>query len=529
MAITKLLRLKEAARGNPAAHLKHNLEYICNSDKCEGGLYIGGNAGTRPEIIYETMMENKRLWGKTDGSQGFHYVISFPPELNVSADTAYQVAEDFVRKLLGDDFYYAFAVHNDQHHMHVHITFDSVSKTDGHKFHSPKGDWKKRIQPITDEICRKYGLPVLEFTEEKKGKDYGQWKHERDHVRDKIREDVSWYDLIRDDIDAAIAKSSSFEELLDELADKRYEIKLGKYLSLRPYGKERAVRSSRLGDAYSIGAIKERIFSKEIGTAENDFVRYGNREEIIAVLRIRKAGNRSFAMTPFQRAYYRRWHNCFLRNKPGRRDPWKTNADVVRVRKLSDAVKYMIDQDIRNFEMLEKRWEQLQERKTKLKEQKEFLKNMERTEDLKLQVKEKLAALRGQEKELAAEEKLLDNLYMFYFDMPVPAHTSGKEKPKERRRWERARTRITVHKKLILRKDPDGSYVVKLPGKEEYIRLPAEDTFLYKSGEILSAFLFDDEDYEVTGRDGELFRKEAGETIKANFDRQKDRSREKGR
>ena len=234
-------------------------------------------------------------------------------------------------------------------------------------------------------------------------------------------------------------------------------------------------------------------------------------------------------MTPFQRAYYRRWHNCFLRNKPGRRDPWKTNADVVRVRKLSDAVKYMIDQDIRNFEMLEKRWEQLQERKTKLKEQKEFLKNMERTEDLKLQVKEKLAALRGQEKELAAEEKLLDNLYMFYFDMPVPAHTSGKEKPKERRRWERARTRITVHKKLILRKDPDGSYVVKLPGKEEYIRLPAEDTFLYKSGEILSAFLFDDEDYEVTGRDGELFRKEAGETIKANFDRQKDRSREKGR
>ena len=82
MAITKLLRLKESAKGNRAAHLKHNLFYICDPDKCGGGVWIGGNAGTRPEIIYETMIENKKYWGKEDGSQGFHYVISFPPELN---------------------------------------------------------------------------------------------------------------------------------------------------------------------------------------------------------------------------------------------------------------------------------------------------------------------------------------------------------------------------------------------------------------------------------------------------------------
>ena len=88
MAITKLLRLKKSARGNPAAHLGHNLFYICNPDKCGGGVWIGGNAGTRPEIIYETMIENKKYWGKEDGSQGFHYVISFPPELGVSEETA---------------------------------------------------------------------------------------------------------------------------------------------------------------------------------------------------------------------------------------------------------------------------------------------------------------------------------------------------------------------------------------------------------------------------------------------------------
>lgn len=47
------------------------------------------------------------------------------------------------------------ALHNDRDHMHAHITFDSVSKNDGRKFHSPKGDWEKRIQPITDRICKR--------------------------------------------------------------------------------------------------------------------------------------------------------------------------------------------------------------------------------------------------------------------------------------------------------------------------------------------------------------------------------------
>ena len=119
MAITKLLRLKESPRGSPAAHLKHNLLYICNPDKCAGGTLIGGNAGITPETIlqvgpiFSDIMANKRLWGKEDGTQGFHYVISFPPELNVSEETACAVAEDFVSELLGDRFYYAYAVHND--------------------------------------------------------------------------------------------------------------------------------------------------------------------------------------------------------------------------------------------------------------------------------------------------------------------------------------------------------------------------------------------------------------------------------
>ena len=573
MAVTKLLRLKESRKGNASAHLKANLFYICNPDKCQGGLYIGGNAGTSPQIIYETMMENKRFFGKTDGSQGFHYVISFPPDLNVSADLAYQIAEDFAYQLLGDEYYYAFAVHNDQHHMHVHITFDSVCKRDGRKFHSPKGDWEKRIQPITDEICRKYDLPALEFTGEKKGKSYGQWKSDQKEKEGKIRTDVSWYDLIRDDIDQAVSSCATFEEFLEKLSDSGYEIRLGKYLSLRPYGKERAVRSSRLGSAYTIDAIRERLLKKDQSFLDQDFVRYGNREEILTVLRIKKAERRSYVPTPFQRAYLRRWNNSFLRSKPGRKDPWKVNADVIRIRKLSDAVKFMIDEDIDDLDALEKTYSDLQKRKKVLKDQKSFLSDklyrrspvrellryekilkeskgsptkeqMQELSHLLEKMKahggmqkarqelsicrEGLLKIRLEMKEVSAKEKLIDDLYTFYFDMPRPEQAREKETEKKAK-WQEERVRVTIHKKLIIRKETDGSYLVKLPGLNRLLRLGAEDTYLYKSGEILSAFLYDDEDYEVFDMDEKVLGREKGETIKTLFTRQKDRVREKGR
>lgn len=573
MAITKLLRLKEAVRGSPAAHLKANIYYICNPEKCADGLWIGGNAGTSPEIIYQTMVDNKKFWGKEDGSQGFHYVISFPPEQGITEEPAYEIAEEFARELLGERFYYAFAVHNDQHHMHVHITFDSVSKTDGFKFHSPKGDWEKRIQPITDRICKKYGLPILEFTEEKKGKSYDQWR--RDQEKKTVgskntaeRCDVNWYDLIRDDIDQAIAQSETFEEVLQCLMKKGYRVRLGKYLSLHPYGRERAVRSSRLGAGYSVDDIRQRVLAKEKMHPAEDYVRYGDSEEMIMVLRIKRQSRSGWKMSAFQRRYYQRWYNSYLRNKPGRPQPWRTNADVVRVRRLSNAIKYMIDHDMESFEDLEEKWSVLQKQKAALRAQRNalatklyrrsplgelaryeklkqnrkgepspqeakemaslFLKiekvmGVDQARALREEIKTRIGQIKDQEKQIREEEKILEDLYMFYFEMPVPV----KEKTEERN-VRRQRTRVTIHKKLIA-KEEDDSYVVKIPGREEMLRIPKEDALLYKSGEILSAFLYEDETYSTYDMNGSFLNERSGNLVKTYFARQKDRVREKGR
>ena len=78
-------------------------------------------------------------------------------------------------------------------------------------------------------------------------------------------------------------------------------------------------------------------------------------------------------MTPFQKRLFARWRNSFFRNKPGRPDYHLANADVVRIRKLSNAVKYMIDTDITDFEKLEKKWAALQKEKKALRSQRDAL------------------------------------------------------------------------------------------------------------------------------------------------------------
>ncbi|MCD7956786.1 MAG: relaxase/mobilization nuclease domain-containing protein [Lachnospiraceae bacterium] len=367
MAVTRLLRIKETKGSNKALHLKKNLFYICRNDKTENGLWIGGNAGRTPEVIYRTMVENKKFWCKTDGTQAFHYMLSFPPDCGIDEATAFQIAEEFCSELLGDNYYYTFAVHNDRAHMHVHITFDSVSKADGLKFHSPKGDWEKRIQPITDRLCEKYHLPTLDYSEERRGRNYGDWKKMQKMERGEY---YSWTDIIRDDIDEAIHNTDSYEAFLEYLRRDGYTVtRDGKYLSLFPEGAGRAFRTGRLGDGYAKEEIIQRIADKaRKPDIEYRYQTYGNREEIREIIYAKIVRNPGWRMTPFQRSFWRRWNNTYFIRKPDRMTEerrQRKKQDILEIRKLSDAIRYMMDYDIGDLADLGNRKAALEEeRKT---------------------------------------------------------------------------------------------------------------------------------------------------------------------
>jgi hypothetical protein len=94
---------------------------------------------------------------------------------------------------------------------------------------------------------------------EKHGKrhSYDAWKADRDGK-------PTWWSLIREDIDKAVRQSMTLTQFIKHLQELGYDIKPGKYLAIKPEGKERFVRLKTLGDNYTEKAITERILSHRL-------------------------------------------------------------------------------------------------------------------------------------------------------------------------------------------------------------------------------------------------------------------------
>ena len=123
--------MKQCGKGNPARHLKNGIVYIMQEKKTDHGRWIGGNAGSTWQEVYHTMLETKQEFGKQNGRQGYHFVISFKED--AAPEVVYKVLENFCREYLGENYDYVFSVHTDSTHIHGHIIFNSVSRTDGLK------------------------------------------------------------------------------------------------------------------------------------------------------------------------------------------------------------------------------------------------------------------------------------------------------------------------------------------------------------------------------------------------------------
>ncbi len=179
MAITKILNIKESEGRNPASHLKNALEYIQNPNKTEECVLVGG-INCLPDTAFEQMEETKNIFHKTGKRQGYHVIISFSPEVKVTAEQAMYVLEHFAKDVLGDDYEAVYAVHTDREHMHGHLIWNSVSMTIGKKYNSPKGNWRNHLQPITNKYCDELGLSIMpaEYSRNPKNISRDKWEKE---------------------------------------------------------------------------------------------------------------------------------------------------------------------------------------------------------------------------------------------------------------------------------------------------------------------------------------------------------------
>ena len=130
-----------------------------------------------------------------------------------------KIGNEFAARLLNNEFQYVLAVHTDKPHIHCHIIVNNVNMMNGKTFTTllDKGKTKawERIQTISDELCREYGISVIEDKGHDKGKSHYEW--------DMNNQKLSWKTKLKYIIDEIITKSDSFEDFLVKCAENGVE------------------------------------------------------------------------------------------------------------------------------------------------------------------------------------------------------------------------------------------------------------------------------------------------------------------
>ena len=226
-----------------------------NKDKTEEFFYVSG-INCEIETALQQMNQTKRLFNKTKGILGFHGYQSFK-EGEVTPELAHEIGVKLANEMWGDRFEVVVSTHLNTKHLHNHFIVNSVSFIDGMKFYSNRSS-TARLREISDDLCKEYGLSVLDEKPTSKGRIYFPY-----YLKNTNRN--NYYKKTKRDIDIAIAKSSNYKEFIEILSSMNYEVqnRYGK-LSVRNLDYKRNIRIERyFGEEYSIDNIKSRILEEE--------------------------------------------------------------------------------------------------------------------------------------------------------------------------------------------------------------------------------------------------------------------------
>ena len=299
----KTARPKEMSAGS----LKEAIDYALNREKTEQA-YFEDAIGCTLENAYEDMVATKKQFHKTDKVQGFHLVQSFA-EGEVSPELAHLIGVELAEKLLKGEFEVVITTHLNTSHYHNHLVWNSVSMEGGHKYHSNSRSYYKEVRKISDDLCRKYGLSVIQSGWEK-GKSYSEWMAERNGK-------PTWRTAIRSDIREAVNQCFTWNQFVREMERRGYQWKLNrKYIALKAPGMERYIRLRSLGDNYSETAIRQRILQpkKIYPTGPNQ-----------------KTAKKRRKLTGLQALYYSYLYKMGVFPEKPKRIPYEVREDIRRL------------------------------------------------------------------------------------------------------------------------------------------------------------------------------------------------------
>ena len=209
-----------------------------------------------PATARSEMMAVKKRYGKDGGIMAFHGYQSFAPG-ECTPQMAHEIGMKLAEELWGNRFQVLVATHLDKaHHLHNHFVVNSVSFTDGKRYHRTKQDYRE-MRKVSDRLCREYALSVIPHPEQGKGEHYAQWQAEQAGK-------PTYHSMVREDVDSAVRRAKTEKQFFYYLKEMGYSIKTGKDITVRAEGRDRGIKLARnFGENYTMEAIRERILKEQ--------------------------------------------------------------------------------------------------------------------------------------------------------------------------------------------------------------------------------------------------------------------------
>ena len=250
LAATRLIALHKNKGKSVAACLKSRTDYAQNPDKTQQGELVSSYECS-PLTVDEEFMLSKRQYelatGRRQKSDVIAYQIrqSFKPG-EITAEEANKVGYELAERFLKGKHAFIVATHTDRAHVHNHIIYNSTALDGTRKFRDFLLSGLA-VQRLSDLICLEHQLSIIEikpYRERQKRTLYPP----RESNRDKLCAVIDNILLNK--------KPASFEGFLQKLEQQGYEIKRGKYTSVKGTRQKRFIRFRTLGAGYSEDDIK---------------------------------------------------------------------------------------------------------------------------------------------------------------------------------------------------------------------------------------------------------------------------------
>lgn len=231
MAYVKLSQIKSEG------YLKRAINYILNPQKTENGINTASYMCSTEcaDLEFNEIRKQAVKKGKVIAHEIYQ---SFSPEDDITPQKALEIGQELMRRIF-PDFQYVIATHNDKEHIHNHIIICAVNFNDFHMFPNKLATLEK-VRQASNELCKEYEYSVI-------------IPNPKGH-REKLK-------AVIDDI---IGNCDTYNDFFKELKKRGYEIKIGKYISVKGIRDKSFIRTATLGSAYTEKNIRRRIEEKVV-------------------------------------------------------------------------------------------------------------------------------------------------------------------------------------------------------------------------------------------------------------------------